>query len=196
MAIQAMFDSQVWTLVVIPILIFLCRVSDVTIGTIRIISIAKGMRYLAPALGFFEVLIWLFAIGQIMQNLTNPIHYLAFAGGFAMGNYVGIYVEHKLAMGLALVRAITTLEGSKLLEYLREKGYSVTGIDAEGNRGPVKVIFSIVKRKQLRRLIDEIHRFNPYAFYTVEDIGFVSEGALPSMKQRRKLFRFLGMKRK
>ena len=95
-------SPEVWKWVILPLLIFCARITDVSIGTVRIVFIAKGMRLWAPVLGFFEVLIWLVAISQIIKNLTNPVTFVAFASGFAMGNYVGLLIEHKLAMGLAL----------------------------------------------------------------------------------------------
>ena len=189
-------SPEVWKWVILPLLIFCARITDVSIGTVRIVFIAKGMRLWAPVLGFFEVLIWLVAISQIIKNLTNPVTFVAFASGFAMGNYVGLLIEHKLAMGLALIRVITNRDATELLEHLREKDFRVTGVEAEGNRGPVKVIFSVIKRKEIPGMVNVIQQYNPHAFYTIEDIAFVSEGRLPSFKERKKLLDFIGLKRK
>lgn len=106
MDFTSIFNSDIWTWVIIPCFIFIARILDVTLGTVRIIFVSKHMKSLAPLLGFFEVLIWLLAIGQIMQNLTNPINYLAYAAGFAMGNFVGIQIESRLAMGVVLIRVL------------------------------------------------------------------------------------------
>lgn len=100
-------DLDIFSFVVIPILICLARIVDVTIGTLRIIFISKGLKYLAPVMGFFEVIIWLLAIGQIMQNLGNAINYIAYGLGFAIGNFVGITIENKISLGFVLVRIIT-----------------------------------------------------------------------------------------
>src|SRR3989338_8300095 len=97
---QIILDSPVFQYVVIPLLIFLARVCDVSVGTVRLILLYRGRRVLAPLLGFFEVLIWLLAVRQIMFNLTNPVVFISFAAGFAAGNYVGIILEEKLAVGL------------------------------------------------------------------------------------------------
>lgn len=196
MELSSTFSPEVWKWVMLPVLIFCARVVDVSIGTVRIIFIAKGMRFWAPFLGFFEVLIWLIAISQIMQNLSNPATYLAYAFGFAMGNYVGMSIEHKLAMGLAMIRVITNRDATELLEHLRGKDFSVTDVAAEGNRGPVKVLFSIIKRKEIPGMVNVIQQFNPHAFYTIEDISFVSEGKMPSFRERKKLWDFIGLKRK
>ena len=194
--LSSTFDPELMRWVIIPLLICLARIIDVTIGTIRIIFVSKGLKYLAPLLGFFEVLIWLMAIGQIMQNLTHIINYLAYATGFAMGTYVGILMENRLAMGMALIRVITRLEASNLIEHLRENGFTVTSIDAQGNHGEVKVFFTILKRKDLKETLKVIREFNPNAFYTIEDIGFVRGGVMTTTPRRRRRFlKMLGLKR-
>jgi uncharacterized protein YebE (UPF0316 family) len=83
------FNAGVFKFVILPLLIFSTRICDVTLDTLRIIYVSRGLKLLAASIGFIEVLIWLFAITQIFKNLTNPIYYVAYAGGFAMGNYVG-----------------------------------------------------------------------------------------------------------
>src|SRR5262249_8692233 len=110
----------------------------VTLGTIRIIFVSRGMKILAPALGFFEVVIWLFAIGQLMQNLSNLGCYLAFAAGFTIGNFFGVLIEKKLAIGTVVVRIITNKDAGVLMERLQASYYGVTTIDAQGATGPVK----------------------------------------------------------
>jgi uncharacterized protein YebE (UPF0316 family) len=102
--LEQLSGSPVFAWVILPLLIFAARICDVTLGTLRIIFVSRGKKLLAPLLGFFEVSIWLLAISQIMQNLNNPVCFLAYAGGFAMGNFVGILIEDKLAMGILVIR--------------------------------------------------------------------------------------------
>jgi uncharacterized protein YebE (UPF0316 family) len=168
-------NSDMFRLLVLPLLIFCARICDVSLGTMRIIFVSRGMKYLAPVLGFFEVLIWLLAIGQIMKNLTNVTNYIAYASGFAAGNFVGIYLENKLSMGIQIIRVITRMDAGGLVEFLRHEGFTVTSIDAQGGTGPVKVLFTIVKRREMNKIIDIVKKFNPKAFYTVEDVKLVSE---------------------
>lgn len=170
---------EFFSLVAVPVFIFLARICDVTIGTMRIIFVSRGMKMVAPVLGFFEVFIWIIAVGQIFQNLTNPLNYFAYAAGFATGNYVGMLVEEKLAMGLALIRIITQRDATNLINYLRAAGYGVTVLDAQGKQGPGKVIFSVVKRKNIKNVEDAIHEFNPKAFYSIEDVRRAAEGTFP-----------------
>jgi len=173
-------DSELFRWVILPILIFLARMTDVTIGTVRIMVLNKGKRYLAPLLGFFEILIWLLAIRQIFLQLTNPVCYIAYAGGFAMGNFVGMLLEDKLAIGYEVIRVITNKDATKLIHFLNEKGYGATSIEAEGSTGKVHVIFSIVKRAEIKKIIPIIKKYNPKAFYTIEDVKAVKEGIFPS----------------
>lgn len=174
--LEAIFGQDLMGWVVIPVLIFLARVMDVTLGTIRVIFIARGMRMLAPIFGFFEVLIWLVVISQIFTNLTHWINYIAYATGFAAGNYVGMVLEHRLAIGKAILRVITRVDAEQLAEVLREKKYVLTTIDGEGHEGPVKILFMVVSRVQLPGLIELIKKYNPRAVYTIEDVRFVGEG--------------------
>ncbi|MGD1047785.1 MAG: DUF2179 domain-containing protein [Candidatus Krumholzibacteriaceae bacterium] len=171
-------DLFVWVL--IPGLIFLARICDCTIGTMRIIFIGRGHRFIAPFLGFFEVLIWLLAIRQIMLNLTNSFYYVAYAGGYATGTFVGMTIEARLAMGTILIRIVTSQEAHGLIEYLKSQGYGVTSVDAQGSRGAVNLIYTIIKRSDLDHVVGIIERFNPRAFYTIEDVRFVREGVFPA----------------
>ncbi|HEY8463067.1 MAG TPA: DUF2179 domain-containing protein [Bacillota bacterium] len=173
-------NAEFFSWFVLPLLISVARICDVTIGTIRIIFVSRGQKIFASLLGFFEVLIWLIAIGQIMQNLNNFACYIAYAAGFAMGNYIGITIEAKLAMGVVMVRIITSHDGSSLITHLKEAGYGVTSIDAKGAIGPVHIIYTVIKRNALNEVVQMIHQFNPKAFYAIEDVRTVREGVFPA----------------
>jgi uncharacterized protein YebE (UPF0316 family) len=176
------FESAIFTYAVVPVLIVFARICDVTIGTLRIIMLSRGHKYLAPFFGFFEVLIWVTVTAKIMQNLHNPVCYIAYAGGFAIGNFIGIIIEERLAMGTLVIRVITSREASGLTADLRERGFGATSIPAEGSSGPVNVIFTVIKRSALKDVVEIIKQFNPRAFYSVEDVRYVSEGVFPLKK--------------
>jgi uncharacterized protein YebE (UPF0316 family) len=159
-----------------PLLIFLARICDVSIGTLRIIFVSKGKRNIAPVLGFFEVLIWIIAISKIMQNLDNYVNYIAYAAGFATGNFVGMIIEEKLAMGIQMIRVFAHEKGPELVMTLNGRGYGATVVEAHGAREKVHLIYTIVQRNELAKVLDVIHSFNPKAFYTVEDVKSVNEG--------------------
>jgi len=159
----------------IPLLIFLARIIDVTLQTLRIILVARGMRYIAAVLGFFEVFIWIIVVSQIIKNYPGLMNYIAYAAGFGMGNFIGVSIEEKLSMGNALVRIVTKSEAGELIDDLRQRKYGITSIDAQGVQGEVKVIFTVVRRKMVKDVIDVVRQRHPSAFYTVEDIRFVTE---------------------
>lgn len=169
-------DSNLFAWVILPLLIFLARISDQTIGTVRLIFLSKGYKHLAPVLGFFEVIIWLITVSQIMQHLDNVLSYVAYGGGFAMGNYIGMTIEERLSIGNVMIRIIPKHNSQDLIKYLRENHYGVTAMAAEGANGRVDVIFTIIKRKDIVDVVSIINRFNPNAFYTIEDIKSIKEG--------------------
>lgn len=171
-------DFNWFDFVVLPILIMLARIVDVSLDTIRVIMVAKGYKKLAPFIGFFQSLIWLITITRIMANLENWYTYIGYATGFGIGNYVGMVLEEKLALGHELVRVITKVGATDLIQKLREKGYPVTSLEGRGRDGEVGVIYIILKRKALRNVIDIINTFNPNAFYTIEDMRFVNSQVL------------------
>lgn len=184
-------ESQFSAWVLLPILIFLARICDVTLGTVRLIFVSRGFKYLAPIAGFFEVLIWILVIGQIMQNLSNWLCYVAYAGGFATGNYVGMWVAERLSLGIVLIRIITQRGAHALVDRLRKNDYGVTSVDGEGAAGPVQVIFTIVPRREVGTVVEMVKAYNPKAFYSIEEVGFVEKGVFPA----RKDFRYVGLER-
>jgi uncharacterized protein YebE (UPF0316 family) len=167
-------DTPLFDYLVLPLLIFCMRICDVTLDTMRIILMTKGYKYLAPIIGFFEVLIWIVAISRIMQNLDNWICYVAYAAGFATGNYIGMLVDEKLAIGHQIIRVITRYKAVELADSLRSSGFGVTSVKATGMQGEVGILYIIVNRKNEKSAIDLIMIHNPNAFYTVENIHFVN----------------------
>ncbi|HEY5673206.1 MAG TPA: DUF2179 domain-containing protein [Malonomonas sp.] len=156
------------------LLIFCARILDVSVGTLRIIFVSKGLKYWSALLGFVESLIWILAISKVMQNLGDWQTYVAFAGGFAAGNFVGIAIEERIALGNLIIRVITRNNASLLIKELRDSGYGVTSVAGSGEAGEVKVIFTLVRRRQLAKVVAIIKRCSPKAFYSIEDVRFAS----------------------
>ncbi len=176
---MSFIDSELFKWVVLPLLIVIARVIDVSIGTIRIVFVSRGHKIIAPVLGFFEVLIWLLAIGQIMRNLSNFMCYIAYGTGFALGTYIGLLIEEKLALGVLLVRIITQKDASGLIEALKREKFGVTSVPAFGTTGKVDVIFTVIKRSAVNEVLRIINRFNPHAFYSIENVKEVRKGVFP-----------------
>ena len=175
-------NSPIFTWVIVPLLIFIARILDVSIGTIRIIMVSKGSKILAPILGFFEAIIWLLAISQVMQHLSNIACFIAYGFGFAMGNYVGIVIEEKIALGLQAVRFITKDTVDVLTMALRDEGYGATVIEATGGKGKVNIIFSIVPRKNIDKVLVLAREIDPNVFVSIQDIRSVKSGFIPSKR--------------
>lgn len=173
-------DSEIYAWVVLPILVFGARVLDVTLGTMRIIYVSRGKKHLAPLLGFVEVFIWIAMVSQIVHSANNIVAYLAYAAGFAAGNYVGMLIEDRLALGTVIVRVFIQNQVSELVTNIREAGYGVTTVDGEGSSGIVKLVYTIVPRRNVVEVLHVIHRTHPHAFLSVEDVRSTMEGIFPS----------------
>ena len=176
--------KEVFDYLVMPLLIFCARVMDVSINTLRIMFVLNGKKKVAPILGFFEAMIWLLAIGQIFQNINNPMSYVAYAGGFAMGTFVGMTIEEKLALGRVLVRVITPEPMPELIEYMKERNYRFTNVGAEGRYGKVNLLFTVMKREVLKEYVEKVKKLNNNAFYTIESVRRVSEDDVNVMEDR------------
>ncbi|PIF02403.1 MAG: hypothetical protein CR996_00410 [Draconibacterium sp.] len=180
-------DSPLFNYFFLPLLIFIARIIDVTIGTVRIVMVAKGQKMWAPILGFFEIIVWLLAISRIFENLNNWTCYFGYAAGFATGNYIGLKLEEKLAMGIVKIQIITRKTAKKLIQAMIESGYGLTYHDAKGGQEDVSIIYSIVKRNELPKLVEQIKSYNPNAFYSIEDVRFASYNITPLKPVSRKM---------
>ena len=184
--LNSLLEGATFTYFVLPFLIFVARICDVSIGTIRIVMVAKGQKIIAPILGFFEVLIWLLAISRIFENLDNWVCYLAYGAGFAAGNYIGMHIEEKMAMGIIKIQIITLKPANMLIEKLVAAGYGITYQDAKGGIENVSIIYSIIKRAELPKMEELIKTYNPKAFYSIEDVKYVSSGIFPEKTDARR----------
>jgi uncharacterized protein YebE (UPF0316 family) len=178
------FDYTAW--IVIPLLIVLARIADQTIGTLRLVYLSKGFKYLAPVMGFFEVLIWIIVVSQIFQKLDNYFYYFAYAFGFALGNFIGLKLEERLSLGKVVIRVFPKTNTDDIVRELSERGFGLTIMDAHGTRGPVKVLFSIINRKNLGNFLETIRKYDKHTFYTIEDVRTSAEGVFPSLTNKRK----------
>ena len=207
-------SGDMYTYVYLPLLIFFARMIDVTLMTLRIIFVSRGKRYLAPLLGFVEVFIWIAVVSQVIGGANNLVAYLAYAAGFAAGNYVGIYIENRLAIGTLVVRAIVQagppsegagpaksgmgpakggmeppragwipfhpgLRRRELVRRLHDAGYGVTTVDGQGATVPVKLVYTVIKRKDLKHVMGILHEFEPRPFVTVEEVRSAEQGVFP-----------------
>jgi uncharacterized protein YebE (UPF0316 family) len=176
MDLQSFLGSGVFHWVVLPMMIFFARVLDVSLGTMRIILIARGKRGVVPVIGFIEVFIWISVMSQLMSRVDNPFYMVAYSAGFAMGNYIGMLIENKLAIGKASIRVISSRDILETVAALRKEGFGVTVVDGWGSKGPVRILYTIVRRKEIQHAVEIIRTFDEKAFYTIEDVREAKEG--------------------
>ncbi|MFA7566933.1 MAG: DUF5698 domain-containing protein [Alkalispirochaeta sp.] len=156
------------------VFIFLARLMDVSLGTVRLIFSSRGYQKLAPLIGFFEILLWVVVIQQVMVNMSDWINAVAYAGGFAAGTYVGIGVEKALSLGDVLIRAIIPGSGGVLSGKLRDAGFAVTEINAGGRDGPVTLLFTLIPRRHFQSAKTVIESAGQSIVYSAEDVNLVA----------------------
>lgn len=173
-------ESVNWyALVILPLIVFVARVTDVSLGTLRIIFTSRGRRNIAPLLGFVEVFIWIVVVSQVVKNVHSIPAYLGYAAGFAVGTYVGMKIEERLALGTLVIRIILSQQGEELAHRLREAGYGVTVVHGIGSGGEVKLLYTVIQRKNLETTVKIIKSIQPMAFYSVEELRTVESGIFP-----------------
>ncbi len=175
---DASFDW--YALVILPLIVFIARVADVSLGTMRIIFTSRGKRNIAPLLGFVEVFIWIVVVSQIVKSVHSLNAYFGYAAGFAAGTFIGMKIEERLAIGTLVLRIILAQGGDEMAAVLRAKNFGVTIVNGEGSTGPVKLLYTVIKRKDLPQVSALIHSVNPKAFFSVEEVRLAESGIFPT----------------
>ena len=160
------------------LLIFVCRIVDVSCDTLRVLFAIRGKRGVAAALGFVQALVWIFAVGNAVKHLDSPLHILGYAGGYATGTFVGITIERMLAYGLAQLRIVSAHGGVEIAESLRERGYGVTEQSGFGREGNVEIVHVVVQRAHMAEVMAIVDRFDPQAFVTAEEPKILRGGSI------------------
>jgi len=156
------------------LLIFALRLVDVSLGTVRIILLSRRYRLWPALIGFVEVLTWLVAATVVFSNLNDLPRMLAYAGGFALGTYLGTLLESRLAVGNTMMRVVSPVESPQVAASLREAGFGVTVVNADGRDGEVRLAFTIIPRRRRKEAVRIVHDLNPTAFVTLQDIETVA----------------------
>jgi len=173
----------------VPVLVFFARILDVSIGTIRIIVVIRGQKFIAALLGFFEVTIWLMAVSTVITNIRESLWtVVAYSAGFACGNLVGMFIEEKLALGNQMIRIVNTDPTRDVAVYMRENGFVVTRVEASGVQGTSELSFLVVPRRLTSKTLSLIREFCPAAFVTGEDVRSTSGSTIfegPPSRQSR-----------
>lgn len=169
------------------LLIFSMRVLDVSLGTVRMILVMRGLKLRAALLGFVEVTIWVLAVSQVMSSLGNLWQLLAYSSGFATGTLVGIWLEGKLAIGQVDVHILSLTRGKAIAEALRKVNFGVTELRGNGRSGDVDVIATVAPRRDTQKIIRLATAIDASSFITVDDMKVVKRGYVkPRQLQLRK----------
>jgi uncharacterized protein YebE (UPF0316 family) len=164
----------VFEVITTSILIILARIGDVSLGTVRTVAVINGRRWLSWVLGFFEVLLWIVVVSRVIQTIgESPLYPVAYALGFATGNFIGITIENHVAYGEQVVR-IFSRRGAAVAAVLRERGFRVTEFDGRGRDGPVEMLFIETPRKTVPKALGMARDIDPDCFYVVDDVRVAS----------------------
>lgn len=166
-----------------PLAIFFLRIVDVSLSTVRVLLAMRGVRWVVPLIGFFEVLVWIFAVGSAIRHLDSAWHLLGYAAGFATGSFAGMWLEGKMALGLATVRVMSRHGGVEIAEALRDEGFGVTEFAGQGREGKVEVVMAVTRRRDLPRVMEQVRIWDPAAFVLVEEPRAVERGLVPGMRK-------------
>jgi uncharacterized protein YebE (UPF0316 family) len=167
---------MLWTTLGNALLIFVLRLTDVSMGTVRTIMVMRGMRKWAALIGFVEVSIWVMAIGRVIGHLDTVWNVVGYSGGFAAGTLLGMWIEDKLALGHVNVQIISMVKGQEIAQKIRQAGYGATQLRAEGQSGPVYLIGVVTPRKQVADIICLVNEVDATSFVTVEETRHVVRG--------------------
>lgn len=185
MDLSDLMETTIFGIPAMAFVVYFARICDVSMGTIRIVFISRGYRMAATWIGFFEVTIWILAVGQVIRNINTPILIVAYTLGFASGSYLGMFLESQMQLGSVILRIITKRQARTVLDRLSEQNFGVTRVPAEGPTGKVDILFLVLRRRDLKRATDIVKRFHPKAFFSVEDVRMVKEGIFPKSRLGR-----------
>lgn len=172
-----------WATIGVGVVIFLARIVDVSLGTMRVTSIIQGRTRAAFILGFLETAMWVFVIASVLERIAErPVVGIFYALGFSTGNVVGIMLEKRIAYGNMVVRAFVPSDGEKIAAAIYERGFGVTLFPGKGMKGPVTEVCVVCRRGELKQVVDTIERMWPGAFYVTELAGTVSGIERPIMQ--------------
>ena len=184
-----MSEYQIYQYIVLPLIIFFARICDVSLGTMRIVFVSKGRKNIAPFLGFFELFIWIVVISEVFKHADSIVCYIAYAGGYAAGNFIGMNIEERIAIGSQLIQVFTSKDIVPLQKSLNEAGFGTTVVDGDGSAGKTKILYTVINRKTITQAEKIFKEFDPLIFYVIEDVRLVKSGIFPQRQYNRPFHR-------
>ncbi|MEK6256667.1 MAG: DUF5698 domain-containing protein [Chloroflexota bacterium] len=170
---QFTFTTEAW---IWASLIFILRVVNMSLDTLRVKMVIRGRKVAAWVLGFIQTIIHVVVLTTVINDLSNVLNVVAYAAGFATGNVVGMWVEERLAIGHINLRIISPNLGVAIVKRLRNEGYAVTEIPARGKDGAVTLLNASIYRRHVGEVMKMVQDVDPLAFMTAEDTRPVRRG--------------------
>lgn len=165
-----------WQVIGGALLIFVLRIIDMSMETLRMIFTMRDKNWLVWVIGFIRSVIFILVFASVLENMNNILNLVAYSAGFATGNVVGMWLEKRMAIGFAEVRVISSKWGSAIINILRERDFAVTEIPARGKDGAVTMLTCSVLRKNVPELKELVREVDEEAFITTEDVYSVRSG--------------------
>ncbi len=167
------------------VIIFVLRIIGVTLATLRVLIMMRGRKILAASMGFFEVLVYVLAIGQVVNNLGNVWNLLGYCLGFAAGTLIGMSIEERLALGYATIRIVSRYNGQHMADAIRVAGYGATIDWGQGRDGTVGIVYVTVRRREIDAVVNLADEVDDEAFVTVEDTRTIRRGYMRIARHER-----------
>lgn len=167
------------------LIIFVLRVIGVTLATVRVLIMMRGRKLISATIGFFEVLVYVLAIGEVVNNLSNVWNIIGYCLGFSVGTIVGMALEERLALGYATVRIVSRYKGQIVADAIRDAGYGATIEWGQGRGGTVGMVYATVRRKEVDTVVTVADGVDPDAFVTVEETRTIRRGYMRIARHER-----------
>jgi uncharacterized protein YebE (UPF0316 family) len=166
-------------------LIFILKIIEVAIATLRMILVNKGYRTQGTLLSFVEIMLWTFITSRVIMGIVDaPIKGIVFCFGFSVGVYLGSLIEGYIAMGQVLVQTIVSLDNADKMAFtVRQKGYGVTTMEAQGRDDAKKVLMVFAFRKSKEELIGEIQKLDSTAMIITHDVSTLHGGTIAAARK-------------
>lgn len=167
------------------LLIFVAKVVEVSMGTLRSILINKGFRKEGTILAFFEIILWVTVASRVITGLSEaPLKAVSYCFGFACGVNIGSRIEQYLAFGRIQIQVIVSEEsGRAIAEKLRNMGFGVTTMQAEGRVQARMILMILANRRGREVVIQAIRKLDASALIVTNDVSLSHGGLFPFWRQ-------------
>ena len=165
--------------------IFFLRIIGVALSTIRVLIMLRGRKLLSALMGFFEVTIYVLAVGPVVNDLDNVWNLLGYGLGFSVGTLVGMWLEERLALGYATVRIVSREKSQAIVKAIHNAGYGATLSWGWGREGSVRMVTATVRRKEVKTITSLAEKIDPEAFVTAEETHTIRRGYMRMARHER-----------